>query len=220
LPTQLDNLSSHAVKVDTAERDVRILPGLAQRSVSKPDVMRGEETLLLGAIASDFSYQHYCIPGTHSKWVNVVKGEIQEFQTFMTGEMFALFSKTSTLSYFIDQKDEGFYKDDAFKKAVCEIYNKPELLTSALFSIRSSALLFPNKDKVSFASRLSGLLIGAELAAMKSNVSDKIGLIARDELADHYVRAMNIAGMDFEVIDSHELALCGLKFAASRLWPN
>lgn len=220
LPTMLDTLSLSAIKVQTQGRDIRILPGLAQRSKLKPDVMRGEETLLLGAIAENYPYKNYCIPGTHAKWVEMANAEVYKFQTFMTGEMFSLWSKNSTLSYFLDSQCKDLHKHAEFENAIIEIAAKPEFLMSALFSIRSRNLLFPNEDVVSAKARLSGLLIGAELAAMKSIINDKVGLIARDELSNHYAYAMRIIGMDFEVIDSHELALSGLKLMASKLWSN
>ncbi|HEU0149283.1 MAG TPA: 2-dehydro-3-deoxygalactonokinase, partial [Bradyrhizobium sp.] len=66
-PTRLDALHEGAIQVD-APGDVRILPGVAQARVEQPDVMRGEETQLLGITESDFTGL-VCIPGTHSKWV-------------------------------------------------------------------------------------------------------------------------------------------------------
>lgn len=220
LPTKLDGLSAHAIRVKTQGRDVRILPGLAQRNESKPDVMRGEETLLLGALVDGLLYENYCIPGTHSKWVQIENGEVQKFQTFMTGELFALLSEHSTLSYFLDNTDEELHKHEAFRNAVSEIEVSPELLMNSLFSIRSGALLFENEDALSSRARLSGLLIGAELAVIKAKQNGKIGLIAQGELSGHYSAAMNILKMDFDIINSHDLALSGLKFITHKIWTN
>ena len=220
LPTQLDDLSSHAVKVRTQGRDVRILPGLAQRSCVEPDVMRGEETLLLGALSKGAVYENYCMPGTHSKWVQMQEGSVLKFQTFMTGELFAFLNLHSTLSPFLNGEDKALHKHAAFKVAVKEIVVKPSLLMNVLFSIRSGALLFPIEDKLASLARLSGLLIGAELATMKDKSANTIGLIAQGELADHYSTAMEILEMPFEMIDSHDLALSGLKLSADKLWAN
>jgi len=218
LPTKLDTLSTHAVKVKTQGRDVRILPGLAQRSKSAPDVMRGEEALLLGALRNEFLYETYCMPGTHSKWVEIANGEVHKFQTFMTGELFALLNTYSTLSHFLDDNDGSLDKHPAFENAVSEVATSPNSLMNALFTIRSGALLFPSEDRLSALARLSGLLIGTELAAMKGEVDGKIGLIATGQLSDHYSKAMEILGMEFDLIDSHELALAGLSYCAQKIW--
>lgn len=218
LPTRLENLSSHAIKVQTQTRDVRILPGLAQRSSLEPDVMRGEETLLLGALAKGYSYESYCMPGTHSKWVQVANGEVQAFKTFMTGELFAILGEHSTLSHFIDGQDGALGNHPGFESAVKEIASKPDLLINTLFSIRSGSLLFSNEDAGFFKARLSGLLIGAELSAMKTDHANKIGLIGRGETLKHYSSAMGFLGMGFDIIDSHALAVSGLKSAADELW--
>ena len=218
LPTRLDGLSQFAVQVKTKGRDVRILPGLAQRSKSLPDIMRGEETLLLGAMLNGLPNENYCMPGTHSKWVHITDGEVRKFRTFMTGEVFALFSEHSTLSHFLGDKGENLYQHPAFVSAVNEIKTKPNMLMNTLFSIRSGALLFPNQNNFYLQARLSGLLIGAEIAVMANKSSNKIGLIAMGELADSYSSAMRLLAMDFDIIDSHDLALSGLKFIADKLW--
>jgi len=219
LPTKLDELSSHAVKVKTQGRDVRILPGLAQRTKSIPDVLRGEETLLLGALASGKSFETYCLPGTHSKWVNMKSGTVERFQTFMTGEIFALLREHSTLSYFMGSQPENLFEHAAFSAAVLETHNKPELLTNLLFSIRSGALLFPADDEIIHAARLSGLLIGAELAGVENDIR-KVGLISDGELGKSYATAMQTLNIDVEEISSEQLALHGLKYSAKHIWPE
>ena len=72
-PCDLSSVLSGATPVPNVARDIRILPGIAQRDQQVPDVMRGEETQLLGALSESFASgtQLVCMPGTHSKWVNV-----------------------------------------------------------------------------------------------------------------------------------------------------
>ena len=72
-PTRLDALHEGAIRID-APGDIRILPGIAQARADRPDVMRGEETQLLGVTDPGFTGL-VCIPGTHSKWVRIDAGE-------------------------------------------------------------------------------------------------------------------------------------------------
>ena len=93
VPAKLSDISGKAVSVPDLSRDVRILPGLAQRDVNSADVMRGEETQLLGCAGSmKNSDCLIAMPGTHSKWVRIVRREVLGFSTFMTGELFDVIS--------------------------------------------------------------------------------------------------------------------------------
>src|SRR6476660_7181677 len=80
-PTRLDALHEGAVRVDDGA-DIRILPGIAQAGADRPDVMRGEETQLLGMLDPGFTGL-VCIPGTHSKWVSIENGAVAAFTTYM-----------------------------------------------------------------------------------------------------------------------------------------
>ncbi|MGY4457775.1 2-keto-3-deoxy-galactonokinase [Bradyrhizobium sp. LB13.1] len=69
-PALLSAVLKQAARVPGETRDIRILPGIAQRDTKAPDVMRGEETQLLGALGLDTAGEALvCMPGTHSKWV-------------------------------------------------------------------------------------------------------------------------------------------------------
>ena len=71
-PARLSAILKQAARVSGEARDIRILPGIAQRDAKAPDVMRGEETQLLGALGLDAAGEALvCMPGTHSKWVRV-----------------------------------------------------------------------------------------------------------------------------------------------------
>lgn len=70
-PTRLEDIPAHAVSVTETEADVRISPGLAQRSTKAPDVLRGKETLIQGAVLTRCISGTIFLPGTHSKWVTV-----------------------------------------------------------------------------------------------------------------------------------------------------
>ncbi len=218
LPTNLNSLWKQAVKVNTIKRDVRILPGLSQRCVENPDVMRGEETLLSGALASGLEHETYCLPGTHSKWVECKKGKISSFKTFMTGELFAIMSEHSTLSALLNHEHPKNDCDDEFRQAIVEACANPIDLTNKLFSIRSGALLFGDDKKNRSAARLSGLLIGAEFAAMRHRINQTVGLIAEGKLANSYSIAMETLDIDFKIYDSHDLARTGLLNCARQIW--
>lgn len=218
LPARLDEISNHAINVKTKGRDVRIIPGLAQRSSQSPDVMRGEETLLLGALSKGIEYKTFCMPGTHSKWIKLEAGKVQSFKTFMTGELFALMSQHSTLSPFLNYDENHSAEISSFKDGVFEFLENPQELTRLLFSIRASSLLFDDHSTVSTSARLSGLLIGAELTALKPQLSQKVGLVSQGKLATNYAMAMEVIGIEYDLINSHKLALAGLLHVARQVW--
>ena len=117
-PAHLASILARAVAVPGLPRDVRILPGIAQRDPKAPDVMRGEETQLLGALGADATSDAVvCIPGTHSKWAMVKGGTVERFATFMTGELFSVVSRETILSHAVANAEEA---EDigAFKSAV------------------------------------------------------------------------------------------------------
>ncbi len=127
------------------------------------DVMRGEETQVAGVLALHPGFDGViCHPGTHSKWVQVSAGEVVSFQTYMTGEIFALLSTQSVLRHSLA---EG-WDDAAFDAGVADALQSPEKFAARLFSLRAEFLLHgltPAKARA----RLSGLLIGIELAGAK-----------------------------------------------------
>ena len=99
VPAALSDISGHAVEIEGTSRRICILPGVASHDPETPDVMRGEETLLLGNHADTPTMYLACLPGTHSKWVQVEDGAIVGFSTFMTGELFALLANHSILKH-------------------------------------------------------------------------------------------------------------------------
>src|SRR6185295_3284527 len=105
-PAPLASILKHAVAVPGQDRDIRILPGIAQRDRGAPDVMRGEETQLLGALGPDAADDALvCLPGTHSKWVEAKGGTVERFATFMTGELFDVVSRETILAHTIAGAD-------------------------------------------------------------------------------------------------------------------
>lgn len=218
LPVRPDNIVQAAVRVPNSDRDIRILPGLAQRDASHPDVMRGEETLLLGLMHSGANTGLLCLPGTHSKWVHLENGLVTRFRTTMTGELFALLSRQSTLAHAIKDGDSVSPDAPGFEKAVAEALAAPEAVTSALFSVRAGPLLgLSAPDQM--AGRLSGLLIGLELAGMGLPPSAEVTLVSQGSLGSLYGRAITIAGHGVNLVDSNDSVRNGLLAAAHSIWP-
>ena len=185
---------------------VKIIPGICQDDPA--DVMRGEETQLAGLVSAiGVSDGIVCMPGTHSKWVRLANGRVTAFSTVMTGEIHALMAERSVLRHSLG--GDG-HDDDAFAAAVDEMIAAPGSLTAALFSVRASALL----DGVSPAvcrARLSGLLIGAELAAMRDYwKAGTVHVVGAGRLVARYAAAMDIAGATAVPEDGEALTLAGL----------
>ena len=171
-PAALSAIPAAAVRIPGVEADIRILPGLAQRDAAAPDVMRGEETQLLGAAGELGSGNHLvCMPGTHSKWVRLSGGKVEGFSTFMTGELFEAVAKHTILSHAIAEAGAVPGDSAAFRTAVKRMVENPALATSQLFSVRAGSLIAGLSPEDARA-RLSGTLIGLEIAGALSMVAE------------------------------------------------
>lgn len=220
LPTALDAIPAHAVRIPGQTRDIRILPGMAQRSPDSPDVMRGEETLLLGAAADPEFNGTVCMPGTHSKWIEIRDRRVASFATAMTGEVFALLARQSTLAHSIDDLSGDAAEHPAFRIAVAESLAAPARTLQTLFSVRSIPLLHGDSRRADMPARLSGLLIGLEIAGQCDAIDGPVSLIASGPLAHAYDRALQVAGINSVKHDAEDMARAGLMLAATRIWPE
>ncbi|WP_440983711.1 2-dehydro-3-deoxygalactonokinase, partial [Shinella sumterensis] len=215
-PAALSAIPAAAVRVPGVAADIRILPGLAQRDAAAPDVMRGEETQLLGAAAELGNGDHLvCMPGTHSKWVRLSAGKVEGFSTFMTGELFDAIAKNTILSHAV--ADAGAIAPDnaAFRSAVTRMVANPALATSQMFSVRAGSLiagLSPDDAKA----RLSGTLIGLEIAGALSLAAQDtpVTLVASGSLGMLYEQALAAAGLAPTVIDADAAVRHGLAAGA------
>lgn len=188
---------------------VYILPGVSQ---DKPaDVMRGEETQVAGLLHALGEFDGViCMPGTHTKWVHVSAGEIVSFQTFMTGELFALLSNASVLRHSVS---DG-WDQPAFAEAVADAMARPEKVAGYLFRIRAEGLLHATPEGVSRA-RLSGLLIGAEIAAARPYwLGQPIALLGEGGMVDGYGAALKAQSVDLRRVPGEDITLAGLNAAA------
>lgn len=204
--TPLDPGALVLAPVTDARLKVSIAPGLKQ--LSPADVMRGEETQIAGAMRLMPGYDGVlCLPGTHSKWVHISAGEVVSFQTFMTGEMFALLSEASVLRHGMQG---GGWDEAAFDAAVSDALSKPEKLGARLFSLRAEGLVAGLTPHAARA-RLSGLLIGTELAAAKPYwLGQRVTLIGAENLSAAYARALASQGVVAERLSATDCTLAGL----------
>ncbi len=189
---------------------VRILPGLSQRSPA--DVMRGEETQIAGLIAREPRFDGIaCLPGTHTKWAHVSAGEVVSFTSFMTGEIYDLLATRSVLRHGLGAA-EGWSEAD-FAEAVETALARPERLAARLFGLRAEGLLeglAPERARA----RLSGLLIGAELAAARPHwLGRDVVLIGAPAIAEPYRAALALSGLEARNADATGMTLAGLTAA-------
>lgn len=188
--------------------EVLVLPGLSQNDPA--DVMRGEETRIAGFIAENPGFDgSVCLPGTHSRWVQVVGGEVVSFRSFMTGDLFAAISEHTILQHSTGKATD----DEAFLAGVADGLSHPNMLSSRLFQLRAEAILHGlSTDRV--ASRLSGLLIGLELAGARGYwLGTRVALVGSESLVAHYAEALKVQGVAPEIMDGNATVLAGLKAA-------
>lgn len=219
-PASLENVVGKAARVPGISRDVRILPGIAQRKSGEPDVMRGEETQLLG-LGQLKGRRVVCMPGTHSKWVDVADNRVGHFTTFLTGELYALFSNHSILRHSIGPDASFAAESAAFNEACASMVVGPQDLPKRLFSIRASSLLEGTVASDS-AAALSGLLIGAEIGVARATygTNASVTLVGSGFLGGLYEAALSIAGFKYTLADGEQLVRDGLLNAARAFWPN
>jgi 2-dehydro-3-deoxygalactonokinase len=216
-PASLDAVLLNAVKVPGQQRDVRILPGIAQKSEAAPDVMRGEETQLLGLPAFSGS-RTVCMPGTHCKWVKLDGRTVTGFTTFLTGELYHLFATASLLRHSVDAAARMPPDDADFLETCSQLIKQPELLPARLFGIRAAGLLHGLSPSRASAV-LSGLLIGAEIGAARKTHSERgVTLVGAGRLGGLYETALKMAGCQVEPVDAEEIVRNGLYDAASAFW--
>jgi 2-dehydro-3-deoxygalactonokinase len=179
-------------RVLASGRSIHFLTGLHRASSSLGhDVMRSEETQVFGSLES--GARHFVTPGTHSKWIDVEGGKITNFDTYVTGETFAILRQHSILARLMDSDDDD---EAAFQRGVERAFADPSGLLHSLFSVRSLGL-YNEIATASLSSYLSGLVIGTEIAhavAKRSRTATYL-VIASSAIAARYLRAMHMAGL-------------------------
>jgi 2-dehydro-3-deoxygalactonokinase len=177
-----------------------LVPGLSclgQDALRTPDVMRGEEVQIFGALQlAGRDSATLVLPGTHSKWAQVQGGRVTRFQTFMTGEVFALLSQHSILGKTLDLT--GAFDEAAFLQGVDQSQPSGSLLNK-LFAVRTLGL-FERLSAMALPSYLSGLLIGEEVRSQSLSPAQDgpVVLIGSDALRLRYTLALQHLGIGCE----------------------
>jgi 2-dehydro-3-deoxygalactonokinase len=170
--------------------------------------MRGEETKVAGFLSQNPGWDGaLLLPGTHPKWIAVSAGEVVGFRTSLTGELFAALSTHTVLRHSVTT--EG-WDEEAFLAGLAEGMARPEALASRLFSLRAESLLKGLGPEAARA-RLSGLLIGADLAGAKGWwLGQRVGLLGAGGLARTWGAALAAQGVRAETADAEAATLAGL----------
>ena len=208
-PAGADDIVKALARIKWGELTCALIPGLSTENDGMPDVIRGEETQILGALALSAQADGlFLLPGTHSKWVEVRNDRIVSFRTFMTGEVFGALKDHTILGRLMS---DGVPNTDAFARGVGEgaALGSAGALLNRVFATRTYGLM----DKLPAAALsdyLSGLLIGAEVAEATRQATSAITVIASPALAQRYTNALRLLG--------HQSALASPDCAAAGHW--
>ena len=218
-PVELPGLIENSVRVVDSQREIRILPGIAQRDPKIPDVIRGEETQLLGVLDHIGRDGYVCMPGTHSKWIKFHDAKLEHFSTFMSGELFGLLANHSILKLGLDEHGTVSPDSPDFLDAFKRSSQNGAEISNHLFMARSSYLLGYSTRR-SNAAFLSGSVIGVEVAGVQSKYGQmrEVTLIASGQLRELYYSALSSIGMIVHSLDADEAVRGGLFQTARAFW--
>jgi 2-dehydro-3-deoxygalactonokinase len=212
-PAGLADIAAKVIQVDTDR--IALVPGLSVEHDGVPDVMRGEEVQIFGAIALTGQRDGlFVLPGTHNKWARVNDGRVTSFRTFMTGEFYALLGTHSILSRTIDP--QAPLDEAAFLLGVAQAGNNEGLLHNA-FGARTLSL-FGRMGAADLASYLSGLLIGEELRTQSLHAKGEVVLIGTPALTRRYELALHASGVASRTLGA-EATWAGLHALSRTLYP-
>lgn len=216
-PLDLAQLTAAVTRLD-AGGPAFVIPGVRDRGFDgRGDVMRGEETQLFGWLelepGAKAGPRLVCHPGTHAKWMRVEEGRLIRFVTAMTGELYAVLGAHSILRW-----TSGGDLGEAFDEGV-DAAGDGSALAARLFSARARVVGLGAAAETT-ASFVSGLLIGAEIAATPrlvgaSDEAEEVVLIGDPVLCRLYGRALDRRGRRHRWIDGEAAALAGLAAVAS-----
>lgn len=212
LPAGADSLLAHRKKFTTSwGSDAWIVPGLCKSSSGDmPDVMRGEEIQLLGlSLLEDIENFQAILPGTHSKHVRMQQGQVVDFSTYMTGELYQVLISHSILGRGLP---DAAPDDKAFLLGV-EVSRRHAALSQLLFSARTLRLSGEIPAE-SVGDYLSGLLIGLELTPDNTG---PVWLVGSAGLTRRYQLAANVFGIQTCCIDGDRCFIAGMRSLQQRL---
>ena len=206
-PCDIRNVNFKTLKI-LDDANIHILSGVSQFNPS--DVMRGEETQIAGFLLNNVDFNgSICLPGTHSKWVNMNSYNIQEFTTFLTGELYEIVKKYSILNHSLNTTE---LDDEIVKSSAKLIIENPSFISNKLFEIRADNLL-KNSNQTSNNSKLVGYLLGIELSGSRTYWEDKdLVIIGSSNLNKYYELILNERSNSIRLFNSSDMALNGLSF--------
>lgn len=219
-PTRLDSIAAKSLRFESGGRVIAIAPGLCcQNRLGAPDMMRGEETQILGALRSDPDLRAgrhlLCMPGTHTKWVSLKDGAVEQFQTALAGELFDILRRFSILVNG-DSMTE-IVGGGEFARALGQTRKFPDAdLVHLLFEVRSRQLRGELKRE-NAAAYLSGLIIGRDVSGAKrlfqAELPDtgQVVVIGSSNLGALYAQALEAHDIFPRRIDGEIASLEGLK---------
>jgi 2-dehydro-3-deoxygalactonokinase len=212
----LSRLDDALMDMSTAIPNVRcrVVPGYRYVDPhGTPDVMRGEETQVFGALASGAPDGWFLLPGTHSKWVRVEDGKVLELLTFMTGELYALLSKHGTLANVMKEHESVPQAFQAGLEAA-----RRGAFTHMAFCCRALVVTdaMPAEHAASY---LSGLLIGTEIHDIVKRTGDQmrapVQIVGSPSLAARYQNALEILGLSSAVWDPDDIYVAAMRSLAN-----
>ena len=212
-PCEVLKLNLGTPKVKNKKLKVYILSGISQNNPE--DVMRGEETQLAGFLLDNPTFNgSICLPGTHSKWVNVEKYKILNFNTYLTGELYEIVKKYSVLKHSLSNND---ICEKKLIEGVEITLKSPNNFSNKLFQLRAKDLL-KNQSSVEANSLLSGYFLGLELLGSKVYWFRKdVILIGSDFLNRYYELCLKNKVNSIKKFTSSEMTLKGLNYFKKNL---
>lgn len=216
-PAPLADLAKRLMKAGRlGGSDCWIVPGVSFDGPEQPEVMRGEECQMLGALLrQQRSDGVFLTPGTHSKWVRVEGGKLLEFRTYITGELFNLLRQSGTLAQLMTGEGDD---EAAFLQGVRATSAGSELL-NRLFSARSLAL-FNRLSGDKIASYVSGMLVGTEmrdaLAAWPDLARGGVTCIGSAGMIARYGSCASALNLKLEGIDNKDVLPAALFWIAQQ----
>ncbi|QDG75379.1 2-dehydro-3-deoxygalactonokinase [Labrenzia sp. PHM005] len=194
VPSGPDDLASALVPFETSKGvQLCFVTGMTTEHNGAPDVMRGEETQIVGASAAGLGDGVYVMPGTHNKWITVTGDRIDDYMTYMTGELFGTLKSHTILGTLME---DGPFNEVGFRLGVQAGLTSGDNLLHELFHVRTMPLFGKISEDMS-ADYLSGMLIGAEVkyAAREVDADQQVTIVGRGDLADRYEIALAVAGI-------------------------
>jgi 2-dehydro-3-deoxygalactonokinase len=188
VPAELGDLAGRLTVVPAGDSVVHIVPGL-RATGADPDVMRGEEVQLAGALAVTADRpETVVLPGTHSKWVRLDGTRVTGFTTAMTGELYALLMRDSILAR-LASGEPGSEVTDAFTRGLdTEATQGDERALTALLFTTRPLVLAGRLDPTEVADYVSGLLIGAEVRHSLRGASSGVVALCGPPATQHRYR--------------------------------